>query len=87
MNINKSLLREKLVEIIAHRVEWYGDNDFEWAGAAYDLGYAAEAEDVGTFPEIGKFAAVIPLSILGSEDMDVNAHITVTVDLIDLEEI
>lgn len=87
MNIDKSLLREKLVEIIAHRVEWCGDNEFEWAGAAHDTGYAAEPEEVDTFPNLGKFSAVIPLSILGTDEMDVNAHIVVTVDLIDLEEI
>lgn len=85
MGIDMELLRANLTEVIAHRIEWSGDNEFPFPGAYYNLAYAYEGQNSTVIPEDGKFSVEIPVSILGSEEADAVAYVNVTVTVTDVE--
>lgn len=85
MSIDKNLLRERLTEVIAHRIEWNGDDEFDWEGAYSGTAFAGEGENTITFPEEGQFSIEIPLSILGSPENDAVAYVNVSVQVTEVD--
>ena len=87
MDIDKNELRERLTEVIANRIEWTGDNEFDWPGAYDGVAFVGEGENVSLFPEDGQFSIEIPMSLLGSAENDTVAYVNVTVQITEVEEI
>lgn len=87
MDIDKNELLERLTEVIAHRVQWTGDDEFSWPGALNGYAYVSEGENVSLFPEDGQFSVEIPMSILGAAENDAVAYVNVTVEISEVEEI
>ena len=87
MDIDIQELTERLTEVIAHRIEWCGDDEFDWPDAFQGVAYVGEGEGTSLFSEDGQFSIEIPMSLQGSSENDAVAYVNVTVEVSDVEEI